>query len=78
MEESSDYFEDEFMINYRVADMDSLLKELKAKGVEICDEVQIEEYGKFVHIIDGDGTKVELWEPNDEAYDDMTGEARTK
>jgi len=49
------------------------------KGVEICDEVQVEDYGKFVHIVDGDGHKVELWEPNDEVYDEMTGvDARTK
>ena len=76
--ENSSYFDQDFMINYRVPDLEGLLEDLKAKGVEIVDEVQQEDYGKFVHIIDGDGNKVELWEPNDESYDDMVGEGRTK
>ena len=76
--ESSSYFDQDFMINYRVPDLGGLLEDLKAKGVEIVDEVQQEDYGKFVHIIDGDGNKVELWEPNDESYDDIVGEGRTK
>ena len=76
--ESSSYFDQDFMINYRVSNLDGLLDDLRTKGVEIVDEVQQEDYGKFVHIIDGDGNKVELWEPNDESYDDMVGEGRTK
>lgn len=55
-----------------------LIAELREKGVTVVDEIESQDYGKFVHIIDGDGTKVELWEPNDEAYDKMLGEGRTK
>lgn len=66
------------MMNYRVTDMDALVKALKDKGVEIVDEVETHDYGKFVHIIDGDGSKIELWEPNDEVHDDMVGQGRTK
>ena len=76
--EDSDYFEQEFMINYRVTDLDGLIKELREKGVTIVDEIESQDFGKFVHIIDGDGSKVELWEPNDEEYDKMLGEGRTK
>ncbi len=76
--ESSDYFEQSVMINYRVEDLDGLLVSLKAKGVQVVDEIQAFDYGRFIHIIDGDGTKIELWEPNDIAYDDMLGDARTK
>ena len=76
--EDSDYFEQEFMINYRVTDLDGLIKELREKGVNIVDEIESQDFGKFVHIIDGDGSKVELWEPNDEEYDKMLGEGRTK
>lgn len=76
--EDSDYFEQEFMINYRVTDLDGLIEELREKGVTIVDEIESQDFGKFVHIIDGDGTKVELWEPNDEEYDKMLGEGRTK
>jgi catechol 2,3-dioxygenase-like lactoylglutathione lyase family enzyme len=74
----SDYFAGDFMINYRVENIDELLEELKAKGVEIVSDVTSEDYGKFVHIIDGDGQRVELWEPNNRYYDEMVGEGRTK
>lgn len=74
----SGYFAEPFMINYRVNDLPGLLKDLKASGVEIVDDVMEEDYGKFVHIIDGDGHKVELWEPNDKAYEEILGDGRTK
>lgn len=61
----------DFMINYRVADMDGLLKELRKAGVTITDTVQTVEYGKFVHILDLEGNKIELWEPNDEEYEKL-------
>ena len=76
--EASDYFPGESMVNFRVDDMAGLLEQLKADGVEIVSEVSNEEYGRFVHIIDGDGQKIELWEPVDEKYDAMIGDARTK
>lgn len=53
--ETTKYFEPstkEFMINYRVANMDALLEELKKNGVTIVDKVETAEYGKFVHILD--------------------------
>ena len=71
----------DFMINYRVDDLDALVTALRQEGVSIADTVSAYDYGKFVHIIDGEGNKVELWEPNDIAYeklgDKMNG-ARTK
>ena len=65
------YFGDadqQFMINYRVDDLAALVARLRAEGVEIVDEIQTESYGKFVHIVDNDGRRVELWEPVDEEY----------
>lgn len=59
----------DFMINYRVADMEGLMVALKKEGVTIADKVETTGYGKFVHIIDIEGNKVELWEPNDLAYE---------
>ncbi|OYX11739.1 MAG: glyoxalase [Algoriphagus sp. 32-45-6] len=79
MQDSTDYFlpsQKEFMINYRVEDLESLVAELKKEGVQILDEIQTFEYGKFVHILDPDEHAIELWEPNDEVYDDLT-EGRT-
>ena len=64
--------EKEFMVNYRVADLEKLLAALKEEGVEIVGEVQHFDYGKFAHILDPEGNKIELWEPNDDAYEEMT------
>jgi catechol 2,3-dioxygenase-like lactoylglutathione lyase family enzyme len=61
---SSDYFkpsEARFMINLRVDDLDAMLAELEAKGIEILGR-QDEEYGRFAWILDCDGIKVELWQ----------------
>lgn len=62
------YFEGELMLNYRVVNLEALLKDLEAKGVEIVDTLASYDYGKFVHIRDIDGTKIELWEPVDSVY----------
>lgn len=66
------YFEPstkDFMINYRVADLAWLVEELKKEGVTVVDEMETFDYGKFVHIMDPEGNKIELWEPVDEEYD---------
>jgi predicted enzyme related to lactoylglutathione lyase len=63
------YFEPstkDFMINYRVEDLAGLVEQLKKDGVTLVDEIQDSDYGKFVHILDPEGNKVELWEPVDE------------
>jgi len=72
--ETTKYFEPserEFMINYRVADLEALVVELKKEGVTIVDAIETYDYGKFVHIMDTEGNKIELWEPNDEVYEKM-------
>lgn len=64
----SEYFapsKKEFMINYRVQNIEELVKNLKANGVTILDEMETFEYGKFIHIMDSEGNKIELWEPID-------------
>jgi predicted enzyme related to lactoylglutathione lyase len=61
----------EFMINYRVADLEFLLTEFKKSGVEVLDSIEVYEYGKFLHIMDLEGNKIELWEPNDIAFEKM-------
>ena len=65
------YFEPsnkEFMINFRVANIEALVEELRANGIEIAMEIESYEYGKFAHIIDPNGIKLELWEPVDEVF----------
>lgn len=51
------------MINYRVDDLDALLKELEAKGVWVDPDRQDGDFGKFAWIKDCDGNRVELWQP---------------
>ena len=58
----------EFMINYRVADLESLLATLRAEGVTVVGEMQVFDYGKFGWILDPEGRKIELWEPVDTVY----------
>jgi predicted enzyme related to lactoylglutathione lyase len=67
-DEKTQYFEPstkEFMINYRVDNLEEMVEELKQKGVTIVDKIETYDYGKFVHIIDNEGNKIQLWEPID-------------
>ncbi len=59
-----------FMINYRVANIEQLVDELKQSGVNVLDEIESYDYGKFVHLMDPEGNKIELWEPVDEVFDE--------
>lgn len=62
---SSGYFdpsESPFMLNFRVADLDALVAQLRSEGVEIVGDPVSEEYGKFAWVMDPEGNKVELWE----------------
>lgn len=74
--EKTSYFDPstkEFMINYRVQNIEGLVKQLKENGVSIVDEIEKFEYGKFVHILDPEGNKIELWEPIDHVFTKMGG-----
>jgi predicted enzyme related to lactoylglutathione lyase len=51
------------MINFRVDDLDGLLKKLVADGVTVDPNSQDYDYGKFGWIVDPEGNRVELWEP---------------
>ncbi len=53
-----------FMINYRVQNIEGLYEQLRSNGVTILGEISAYEYGKFLHIMDVEGNKIELWEPN--------------
>ena len=66
--ETTTYFEPstkDFMINYRVKNLEALVAQLKNEGVTIVDKIEDSDYGKFVHILDLEGNKVQLWEPKD-------------
>ncbi len=65
-QKGDDYFspsKKDFMINYQVQNIEGLVKKLKENGVTLLDEIETYDYGKFVHILDMEGNKIELWEP---------------
>lgn len=63
----------EFMINYRVQNIEGLVEKLKKNKVTVLDSIATYEYGKFVHIMDSEGNKIELWEPIDSVFTKMGG-----
>jgi D-3-phosphoglycerate dehydrogenase / 2-oxoglutarate reductase len=58
----------EFMQNFRVHDLENLLKKLSDESVAIIGEMETYDYGKFGWILDPEGNKIELWEPIDKAF----------
>ncbi len=52
-----------FMLNFRVRDLDGLLKKMAEKGATLVGEPSDSEYGKFAWAIDPEGNKIELWQP---------------
>jgi predicted enzyme related to lactoylglutathione lyase len=65
----TDYFgnrDQQFMINYRVKDLAQVVEQMREAGVEIVGDILEESYGRFAHVIDHDGRRIELWEPGEE------------
>ena len=61
----------DFMINYRVENLGALIDQLRNDSVTIVDKVETADYGKFIHIMDIEGNKIELWEPNDIKFEKL-------
>jgi predicted enzyme related to lactoylglutathione lyase len=55
-----------FMLNLRVANLERLLAQLKAEGVQVGEKIQDESNGRFSWIMDPEGHRIELWEPKGE------------
>ena len=72
--EKTKYFEPstrDFMINYRVENLEALVDQLRKDSVVIADKMETVDYGKFIHIVDLEGNKLELWEPNDKEFEKL-------
>jgi predicted enzyme related to lactoylglutathione lyase len=52
-----------FMINYRVDDLEAMVEQLIAAGIDILQGPEYHENGAFAWIMDPEGNKIELWEP---------------
>lgn len=64
--QESDYFGtsgQDHMLNFRVADLDAMLSQLRALGDDVLEQVESSEYGRFGWVHDPDGRRIELWEP---------------
>jgi len=58
-------------MNLGLLGLDQLLLRFKQNDVQILDTIERYEYGNFLHILDPEGNKIELWEPNDAVYEKM-------
>ena len=64
--QDSAYFEPSkkgFMVNFRVADLDRMLAQLRAKGCDVDEKVEDSDFGRFGWVMDPEGNRVELWQP---------------
>lgn len=57
-----------FMVNYRVADLDKMLAQLRAAGADVDEKVEEADYGKFGWVTDPEGNRIELWQPMGEGF----------
>lgn len=77
----TEYFEPskkEFMINFRVQNIEEIIERVKKEGITVTQEIETYEYGKFAHIMDPEGNKIELWEPVDRVFTKMYEGKTTK
>lgn len=69
--EDTTYYEPsqkQFMQNFRVENLDRLLEQLRCEGVTVVGGPESFDYGKFGWVLDPEGNKIELWEPNDRIF----------
>jgi predicted enzyme related to lactoylglutathione lyase len=62
----TDYFgaaNQQAMLNFRVANLDAMLSQLRTAGAAVEDEVAEASFGRFGHAVDPEGNRFELWEP---------------
>jgi predicted enzyme related to lactoylglutathione lyase len=66
----TDYFgnrEKQFMLNFRVADLEAMLRQLEAAGIAFTRDPEDYPYGRFARLTDPEGNPIELWEPREPA-----------
>ena len=62
----TDYFSNPnqaWMINFRVANLDRMIEQLRAKGIEVKPDPETYPNGRFARLYDPEGNPIELWEP---------------
>ncbi|MFI5100372.1 MAG: VOC family protein [Actinomycetes bacterium] len=64
----TDYFgrrDQQTMLNFRVANLDAMLIQLRAAGASVEDETSDASFGRFGYAVDPEGNRFELWEPSE-------------
>jgi len=64
--ETTKYFGDpakQWMINFRVADLDKMAAQLEAAGVTVKIDPTAYPYGRFARLQDPEGNPIQLWQP---------------
>lgn len=70
--EDTDYFRDpekQWMINFRVADLDAVIADLEEAGIDVERHDEVLPNGRFARLNDPEGNPIELWEPAGAARD---------
>jgi catechol 2,3-dioxygenase-like lactoylglutathione lyase family enzyme len=67
--------EQQFMVNFRVRDLGALLSQLRAADVEVVRQEEEQGAGRFAWIVDPEGNRVELWEPEPGGFGEPNSES---
>lgn len=65
----TDYFgngDKEWMVNFRVADLDGMVTQLRDAGIDVEVDPNVD-YGRFARLYDPEGNPIELWQEPDRA-----------
>ncbi len=65
--QDTEYFgerQQQWMINFRVADLDAMVGQLRGAGIEVKVFEERAPNGRFAHLKDPEGNPIELWEPD--------------
>jgi glyoxylase I family protein len=69
----TDYFgrpEQAWKLNLRVRDLDAMVAQLRAAGIEVTPDPQTYPNGRFAALVDPEGNPIELWEPTADALEE--------
>lgn len=61
----SDYFggtEKQWMINFRVGDLDAMVRQLRNNNVDVTVDEETYPNGRFARLVDPEGNPIQLWE----------------
>lgn len=76
---TTDYFgrsEQQWMVNFRVDDLDAMMAALKAAGIIVETRPEWDsEVGRFCRLHDPEGNPIELWQPSQQAFPVREGQA---